>query len=293
MPDKSSLNEDQKSRIHLLKIDHWIGYDRAIEVRDRMEALFDHPRTQRMPSLAIIGNTNNGKTMVLRSFLKRHEVNEDPNAEKTEVPVLYMLTPPTADERRLYHGLLNLVSAAGAIREPEESKLHRLKDMLRRLNTRTILLDDFFNAGSGSPLKRRIFLNALRNLSNDLEMPLIISGTAETLNALSIDASIANRFNPVFLPKWDQSRLEEFARFIVSIEKFLYLKSGCQLLEERVLVKLLILSEGLLGEVVAILRLLAEQAIKDGSETIAERKLNKENLKKLGWVMPSDRSRRE
>lgn len=289
--NKKALNEDQKARIHQLKMDHWIGYDRAISVRDQMDALFEHPRTHRMPSLAIIGHTNNGKTMILRNFLRKHPVNEDPNAEKTELPVVYMLTPPAPDEGRLYYGLLNKLSAAGPRKEPEESKLNRLKLILTRLNTRVILLDDFFNAGSGTPSKRRTFLNALRNLSNDLEIPIIISGTPETLNTLSVDPSIANRFKPAFLPKWDESRIEEFARFIVSVEKFLCLKSPCDLLSDEALSKLLIFSEGLLGEVVAILRLIAEQAIVDGSETINESMLTKKKLEGLGWVMPSDRSR--
>ncbi len=54
------------------------------------------------------------------------------------------------------------------------------------------MLDDFFNIGSSSPSRRRKFLNALRNLSIALEMPIVISGTPETLNILPVDPSIAN-----------------------------------------------------------------------------------------------------
>lgn len=154
-----------------------------------------------------------------------------------------------------------------------------------------IVLDDFFNIAAGTPTRRKKFLNALRNLSNDLQMPFIVSGTPETLNVLSVDPSIANRFKPVFLPKWKESQMQEFARFVMSVEKTLLLKKPCDLINETTLKRLLIFGEGLLGEIVAILKLLAESAVRSGKESIDGEMITKKNLAALGWVMPSDRSR--
>lgn len=285
------LSREDEARIDQMKGNSWIGYDRAISIRSQMDALLRHPRTHRMPNLALIGETNNGKTMLLRNFAKRHNPPIDPNAEKTTLPVLLVETPPSPDEGRLYFAMLDRLCAAGSAREPEDSKLRRLKIILRHLETKMILLDDFFNIGAGTPARRRKFLNALRNLSNDLEMPIVVSGTPETLNALSVDPSIANRFKPVFLPKWKESNMEEFARFVSSVEKTLLLKKPCNLIDETALKRLLIFGEGLLGEIVAVLKLLAESAVRSGKESIDADMLTKKNLAALGWVMPSDRTR--
>lgn len=285
------LSIEDEARIDRMKGDTWIGYDRALAIRGQMDALLRHPRTHRMPNMALIGETNNGKTMLLHNFAKRHNPPIDPNAEQTTLPVLLIATPPSPDEGRLYYAMLDRLCAAGSAREPEDSKLRRLKIILQHLDTKIILLDDFYNIGAGTPKNRMKFLNALRSLSSELGLPIIVSGLPETLNALSVDPSISNRFKPVFLPRWKESNLEEFARFVMSIEKLLLLEKPCALINETALKRLLIFGEGLLGEIVAILRLLAESAIRSGKESIDADMLTKKNLSALGWVMPSDRSR--
>jgi len=286
-----TVSEENRSRIHQMQSNSWIGYSKAISIRNQMQNLLTHPRTHRMPNLALIAETNNGKTMLLKNFCKQNNPPVDPNAEKTVLPVLMIQTPPSADEGRLYYTILDRLCAAGSAREPEDSKLRRITIILRHLETKILVLDDFFNIGSSSPSRRRKFLNAIRNLSIALEMPIIISGTPETLNILSIDPSIANRFKPLHLPKWSEERLEDFARFVLSVEKTLLLEKPCQLCDEEGLLRLLTFSEGLIGEVVAIMRLLTEWAIRSGIESISSDIITRDNLKALGWVMPSDRSR--
>ena len=285
------VSEDDQARIHLMKSNSWIGYSRAISIRNQLFDLLGHPRTHRMPNLAVIAETNNGKSMLLANFCKHANPPEDLNAEKTVLPVLMVQTPPSADEGRLYYAILDRLCAAGSAREPEDSKLRRLSIILQHLETRMLILDDFFNIASSTPSRRRKFLNAFRNLSIALQMPIVISGTPETLNILSVDPSIANRFKPVFLSKWSEAQLEEFGRFVLSVEKTLLLKKPCQLMGVEPLKKLLLFGEGLIGEVVAVMRLMAEWAIRSGTETFGDDELTRENLKALGWVMPSDRSR--
>jgi hypothetical protein len=285
------VSAEDQARIHEVKSISWIGYPRAVSIRNQMQDLLAHPRTHRMPNLALIAETNNGKTMLLKNFCKHSNPPEDPNAEKTILPVLMVQTPPSADEGRLYYTILDRLCAAGSAREPEDSKLRRICIILQHLETKMLVLDDFFNIGSSTPSRRRKFLNALRNLSIALEMPIVISGTPETLNILSVDPSIANRFKPLFLPKWSEDRFEDFARFVLSVEKTLLLKKPCQLCEEETLRSLLTFGEGMIGEVVAIMRLLAEWAIRSGTESICRNDVTRDSLKALGWVMPSDRSR--
>ncbi len=288
---RQTVSAEDQARIHQMKSNSWIGYPRAVSIRKQMQDLLAHPRTHRMPNLALIAETNNGKTMLLKNFCKHSNPQEDPNAEKTILPVLMVQTPPSADEGRLYYTILDRLCSAGSAREPEDSKLRRITIILQHLETRMLVLDDFFNIGSSSPSRRRKFLNALRNLSIALEMPIVISGTPETLNILSVDPSIANRFKPLFLPRWSEDQLQEFARFVLSVETTLLLKKPCQLCDEGTLLKLITFGEGMIGEIVAIMRLLAEWAIRSGIESISGDDITRDSLKALGWVNPSDRSR--
>lgn len=290
-PNSKDCLEDRTARIREIKRSVWIGYSRAQVIRAEIEALLEHPTTHRMPNIALIADTNNGKTMLLESVFRRNNPKDDPNAEKAILTVVKIETPPSPSEGRLYTALLEALCSAQSPREPEDSKLRRLRIILTHLETKLLILDDFFNIGAGTPTQRRKFLNALRNLSNLLRISIVIAGTAETLNILSTDPSIANRFKPVFLPRWGMERISEFAQFVATYEQYLFLKKPFSILNERDLGRLLILSEGLLGEAVGVLRLIAENAVRTGAETIDGSMLSREYVAKLGWVLPSERTK--
>ncbi|MFZ6814934.1 TniB family NTP-binding protein [Undibacterium sp. Rencai35W] len=276
-------------RIRSLHESTWIGYGRAIEIRNTLEQLLVHPAKHRMPNLAIIGETNNGKTMLLKNFLRRHAPNPDPTIDIVSLPVLMIQTPPDPDETRLYGALLERLQAYGSPREPADAKLRRLQKILQDLQTKMIMLDEFQHALAGTPIRQRKFLNGLKYLGNELEIPIVVSGTPDGLNALQTDQQIANRFEPVFLPKWRKG--EEFLRLLASIEKVLGLAYPSGLASDNMAAKILDESEGTIGEVMRLIRLLAEQAIRSGIERITFDAIRDSNLKKIGWRKPSTRTR--
>lgn len=59
-------------RIQRLRADRWIGYPRAVEALNRLEALYAWPNKQRMPNLLLVGPTNNGKSMIVEKFRRTH-----------------------------------------------------------------------------------------------------------------------------------------------------------------------------------------------------------------------------
>jgi hypothetical protein len=276
-------------RIRSLHESTWIGYGRAIDIRNTLEQLLVHPTKHRMPNLAIIGETNNGKTMLLKNFLRRHAPNPDPTVDRVVLPVLMIQTPPDPDETRLYGALLERLQAYGPSREPADAKLRRLQKILQDLQTKMIILDEFQHALAGTPIRQRKFLNGLKYLGNELEIPIVVAGTPDGLNALQTDQQIANRFEPVFLPKWRQG--EEFLRLLASIEKVLGLTHASGLASDNMATKILDESEGTIGEVMRLMRSLAEQAIRSGVERITADAMKDSNLKKIGWRRPSARTR--
>ena len=95
-------SNDPASRIQALKHPVWIGYGRVVAIRQQMEELFNHPRMHRMPNLAVIGESNNGKSMLLNNFVRRHDPTHAPgysvNDDKIERPVFLFQAPPEPDE---------------------------------------------------------------------------------------------------------------------------------------------------------------------------------------------------
>ena len=284
--------DDPELRILALKQPLWIGYSRAIEIRAQMERLLHHPKTHRMPNIALIGNSNNGKSMILQNFVRRNSPQLQPgfdvNAMPTR-PVFLFQAPPEPDEGRLYRRMLTelFADAAGSEREPAEAKLRRVSVILRNLQTKMILIDEFGFMQAGTPVKQRKVLNALKFLGNELQIPMLIAAVPETLNLLQSDEQVANRFDPVFLPRW--KRGDDFTKLMVSVEKALALKAVSDLAGEELAQRILDESDGIIGYMMTLLQALTERAIRTGAERITLDELSPTNLKKMGWVHPTRR----
>lgn len=84
-------------------------YDGANAILERLESLLVHPKSHRMPNLLVVGDTNNGKTMLLKRFCKRHPAYDNKEGEVANVPVLFVQAPPVPDEGRFYNAILELL----------------------------------------------------------------------------------------------------------------------------------------------------------------------------------------
>lgn len=281
-----------EERIENLKRPVWIGYPKAKEILAKLDELFHYPTMHRMPNLAIIGETNNGKTMLLNSFYRSHSPDDATlltGEQNTELPILKMQSPPEPNENRLYSDILLRLFSSASTRESTESKLQRIKILLTNLNTKMIILDEFQNALAGTGNRLRRFLNAIKYLGNELQIPIVVAGTPETLNVLQADPQIKNRFEPVFLHKWEFDK--EFLRLLATFEdRWLPLQQPSKLHQQKIAKHLYDECEGTIGELTKLLQLLAREAIRSGSEAITEDMVSHDHLKQLGWRSPSIRN---
>lgn len=284
--------DDPELRIQTLKQPLWIGYAKAIQIRAQMEELLKHPKTHRMPNIALIGHSNNGKTMILRNFLRKHTPQLQPGFDINSTPtrpVFMFQAPPEPDEGRMYRRMLTelYADAAGSEREPAESKLRRVGIVLKNLQTRMILIDEFGFFQAGTPVKQRKLLNSLKFLGNELQIPMVIAAVPETLNLLQSDEQVANRFDPVFLTRW--KRGDDYNKLLVSIEKALALKAISHLAEPELAQRILDESDGIIGYMMNLLQTLSERAIRSNAERITLNDFSVANLKRIGWVHPTKR----
>jgi len=105
------LTLSDHARIQRIRSPRWIGYPQAKEILTKLEDLLTYPKSHRMPNLLIVGDTNNGKTMLVERFHSLHPASDEPDGVAVKVPVLVVQAPPVPDEGRFYNAILELLFA--------------------------------------------------------------------------------------------------------------------------------------------------------------------------------------
>ncbi len=281
-------DEDAASRIRRVRTDRWIGYARAEAALAALDDVLSFPKRTRMPNLLIVGQTNNGKTMIVEKFRRSHPLSAatDTNDGVACVPVLKIQMPSGPDERRFFGAILEEL---GMGQWPRDNLAARQSDavrLMRLTDVRMLIIDELHNILSGSRTQQRRLLNLLRWLGNELQIPLVGVGTAEALHAIRSDDQLANRFEPVPLPLWTEG--PEYLRLLSTLEALLPLRKPSGLAGPVLAGTIFTRSEGVLGEIVAIVIRAAVEAISSGTEAITPRIIERSR-----FTSPSDRRRVE
>src|SRR6266511_2927461 len=289
---RAALEFSDEERIRRVRSPRWIGYPPAKRILDRLEDLLTYPQTHRMPGLLLVGETNNGKTMIINRFNRLHPADDNPEGETIHLPVLIVQAPPTPSEGRLYDNIMVKVACPFRNDDSPGRKQSQVITILRRVGLRMLIIDEIHHVLAGSLLQQHNFLNTIKHLSNELQIPIVGVGTREAFNAIQTDPQLANRFEPVFLPRWTISdglkpESNPYLQLLASFECMLPLNEPSNLTRPALALKILSLSEGLIGEVSAILTKAAVKAIASGKERIDLRL-----LEEIQITPPSDRKAR-
>lgn len=280
---KSYLALSDEERISKIHDEKWIRYTKAKEILARLEQLLKRPRVNRMKNLLLVGETNNGKTRILKRFQKLHPGDDNPEGDAIFLPVLLIQCPPVPDEGRFYNEILSKLHAPFNRRARPGDKLHEVKVTLEKIDAKMLILDEIHNVLAGTSAKQRLFLNVLKYLGNELKITIVAAGIDEAFNVLASDPQLANRFDSVVLPRWELNG--DFISLLVSFERALPLREPSLLAKnEDIRLKLHSMSAGLIGELSDILKGAAELAIRTKKERI-----DLGILKKLKWQHPSER----
>ena len=279
-------DEGNEQRIRRIRTDRWIAYARAETALSTIEDLLSFPQRTRMPNLLLVGPTNNGKTMIVEKFRRSH-LPVDASAAANgiaSIPVLKVQMPPGPDEHRFFGAILD---ALGLPTVPNDRTAHRQDAAVRWMRTtavRLLVVDEVHNLLSGTGTQQRRFLNLLRWLGNELQIPLVAVGTAEALRALQSDDQLANRFEPFALPPWRDGK--EYRRLMSTLEAVLPLRRPSGLADPALAQKILTAAEGILGEVLAIVTRAAVVAVTSGTEAISSK-----TIEEIGFMSPTERRR--
>lgn len=271
-----------EERIQHIRADRWIGYPRAVEGLNRLEALFAWPNKQRMPNLLLVGPTNNGKSMIIEKFRRTHPTISDTQQE--HIPVLCVQMPSEPSVVRFYVALLAAIGAPLRPRprlpEIEQTAL----TLLRQVGVRMLVIDELHNVLAGNSVNRREFLNLLRFLGNELRIPLVGVGTRDAYLAIRSDDQLENRFEPMMLPLWEVN--DDCCSLLASFAASLPLRRCSPITSLDMARYMLARSEGTIGELAHLLMTTAIAAVESGEEAI-----NHRTLRMSDYIGPSERRR--
>jgi hypothetical protein len=261
------LPESNAIRIRTILGKRWVHHPRAGQVLQLLNRLLDHPRTTRMPSIAIYGDSGMGKTMIMEKFRREHPPVFDGGGgvERTRVLALQMAGKP--GERRLYAQILTALGAPqnprAAVVDLEQVALR----LMRAVDVHVLVLDEVHNILAGTFREQRIVLNTLRYLSNELRRSLVCFGVKEAREAISGDVQLARRFEEFPLTRW--SAEEGFEQLVLAIIRNLPLREPT-VLSARAVRKILQVTDGVTAKVFRMLNDLAITAIETGVECITD-----------------------
>ena len=281
---RKMLVRTSKERVDYVKRDSWIPYAAAEEILRQLEDLLTHPKVARMPFLAICSRTNNGKSRIIDHFVDLHAGDDNPGGNSIQLPVLRIQCPGSPDEARLYDEIFRRVFVKVRPSMSAREKQSVVFGTLSDINLRMLIIDEVNFAESGTVAKQKTFLNALRALSIELKIPIVMAGTEEMMRVIRSIPAFENRAIPVFLPLWGNDM--NFRQLLASFEKIIPLKFPSNLSTKRFAILIHSRCEGTIGELKLLLGKLTELAIKSGAECITE-----DMLDTCGYRPPSARRR--
>jgi type II secretory pathway predicted ATPase ExeA len=276
------LERPDAERITYIRSPRWFGYPVAQQVLEQLENLLTHPKSHRMPNLLIIGDTNNGKTMLVKRFCNRHKPDDNPEGEAAVVPVLFVQAPPMPDESRFYNAILELLFAPYKPGDRADRKQFQTIKLLKAVGLKMLVIDEIHHILAGTMTKQKVFLNVIKYLGNELEVPIVGVGTRDAFRAIQTDPQLSNRFDRALLPRWNND--EEYLSLLATFERAIPLCKPSNLIDGALADKIYSMSEGYLGEISSLLVDAAVKAVETGQEHI-----DKKILDRIGWVAPSDR----
>ena len=274
------LSDSERARYSLHEC--FVRYPAADRIIAELGAVLSHPRIHRMPNRLLVGETNNGKTALIRHFMAMHPALNDPEQEAAIIPLVYIQAPPVPEEHRFYAALLDAIGVMHRRSYRTGELFYQVRNLLPKVGLRMLIIDEIHHILAGNTKRHQAFLNTLKYFSNELMVPLIGVGTEQALNAVQSDSQIENRFQPLEIPRWKCSN--DWRRFLTTFERELPLRKPSDLSEPLMAQRLHLMSEGTVGELSYLLVRAMAEAIRGGEERICDAALDR-----LQWVAPSAR----
>jgi hypothetical protein len=263
-----------KERENLLFQKQFIPYSLASSILEELEDLLSLPIGSGT-NMLILGPAGNGKTAISKEFERRH-----PRVVRQGTtdycPVVRADAPPEAVERRIYAQILDGLDLDYS-GDRTESLLRQVKKSCKALEVKMLIIDEIQGILDGDEHHRRICLNALKNLTNAIEIPIIGFGLETAESTMTMDEDFSRRFPVVQLTKWDVGA--EYENLLRSYEQVMPLKKASNLTDKPLADAILARGKNLIGGIDEIIAKATRLAIREKREQITLDLVNRVSYK--------------
>ena len=273
---------DNDARILHLKQPLWIEYPRAKKLIQILDDLLAYPKRSRMPNLLIVGESFMGKTSIIEKFASTHKrvlIRDDEGAPRALVPVILISAPDMADMKNVYIKILEKFFTGFRPTDTMAKLRHQALYLMRESGVKMLIIDEIHNLLETTMTKQRLVMNGIKNLSNELKIPIVGAGTDVAVKILSTDPQHASRFDVVRLGRWEVN--QEYRGLLKAFEKRLPLRKPSHLYQKEKAKLFYTLSNGNLGNLHKLITACAIEAIETGEEEITL-----EIIHNNQWVRP-------
>lgn len=253
----------------------WIGHSDAKMVHARLDLMLRTPPSDRPKNLLVFGESNVGKSTILKRWAKAVNDKAAVAAETADpetmgdwavLPVVRVQTPPKGDEGRLYDNILRAMGYPLPISYSPSAKCQTVLKLLANNQTKIVMLDEFHNALSGRFDQRLHFNVVIKNLTNEAGIPLVVAGVETVELVFRKEDQLHRRFSRIELKAWRDN--EDWRKLLRSFERLIPLKHPSVLADPVMATTLYEVSSGRIGDLSDVLKEAAIRAILSGEERI-------------------------
>lgn len=279
---QAALNAAAEERIRQAQMDNmWVPYPAADRIVDYMERLIATPDRGKMATLLVTSEANNGKTAVAERFRER------PLRRPFEAPadgagqVLYVYAPPTPNNpQRFLDDILLFALGEHFRKEAVDHKIDRIARGFERAGTKILVIDDIHHVLLGNPNKQKTFFELVYKLKHQLGFGLVLVGMPNAVNLVGKGGLEGYEIKHLDLPLWRYGKT--FLSFLEGIKKNIPFEV-LNLTGKTIATEIFQLSEGLVGEITAIIKEATITAIMSGSKKITLREIQESD-----YVSPAE-----
>lgn len=274
------VTANNQERIEFLDEPRWVGYANANKIIENLVSLMNTPKRPRMFNLLLVGDSNNGKTTLIRHFYDLYGSPFVDSHSDGVRPIILAEAPLSANEKELYISLLERFYIPYRPTDSVVKLRYQTIHLFREYKVKMLIIYEFHSLLVGTPRLQRQVMNAIKILCNELQITIVGVGTKDAIRVLHTDPQHASRFDVAELPTWKLDK--EFQKLLFQFQGILPLRKCSNLQSPELATKIHTISGGNLGNMHRLLTVCAIQAITTGKEQIT-----RDIIEHNSWIQPT------